>query len=112
MEYHIKEDAQPMTAEREVAIMEAAIATYGETKQIIKAIEELSELQKTLCKYLLCAEMVDADSDLMKLTLGHISKEMADVSIMLSQLELIFGDPTDWEIRKLEKLARKIGMEA
>ena len=44
MEYHIKEDAQPMTAQREVAIMEAAIAKWGEPAQMIVAIEELSEL--------------------------------------------------------------------
>ena len=111
MEYHIKEGTQPMTAQREVAIMEAAIAKWGENAQIGMAIEEMSELTKALCKYARVAGHADADSDLMKLTIGNILEEMADVSIMLSQMELIFGDPTDWEIRKLERLAKRIGME-
>lgn len=53
---------------------------YGEEKQIIKAIEEMSELQKELCKKLL-----DYEYDRYSLI-----EEIADVQIMLNQLKLIF----------------------
>lgn len=54
---------------------------YGEEKQIIKAIEEMSELQKELCKKLLG-----------KSNIYSLTEEIADVQIMLDQLKLIVGD--------------------
>lgn len=54
---------------------------YGEEKQIIKAIEEMSELQKELCKKLLGKS--DRDS---------LVEEIADVQIMLDQLKLIVSN--------------------
>ena len=62
------------------------------------AIEERSELQKELCKFLRygsCSPLTMRD-------------EMADVSIMLNQLSLIFGAPTDREIAKLERLEGRV----
>ena len=55
------------------------IKTFGSKNQILIAIEELSELQKELIKYLRNKDNQD-----------HISEEMADVYIMLYQLRLIF----------------------
>lgn len=60
-------------------IISAAIQTYGAPNQIVVAIEELSELQKELCKFL----RGESNRD-------HIAEEIADVSIMLAQLEEIF----------------------
>ena len=56
-----------------------AKATWGIDARVTKAIEELSELQKELCKFLL-----DDGS------MAHIIEEIADVKIMVEQLELIF----------------------
>lgn len=91
--------------QREAAILGIAIETYGADAQIIVAIEELSELTKSLTKYLRAGDTVSEE------TLESIHEEMADVSIMLNQLELIFGDYSDWECFKLDKLAAKLGME-
>lgn len=55
------------------------IKSFGTKHQILIAIEELSELQKELIKYLRNKDNQD-----------HISEEMADVYIMLYQLRLIF----------------------
>ena len=52
---------------------------YGVNNQIIIAVEELSELQKELCKALRGKKKLVA-----------ISEEMADVEIMLEQLKRIF----------------------
>ena len=71
------------------------IQKFGEKIQIIVAIEELSELQKELCKYL---------RD--KTNIRNISEEMADVEIMLEQLKLIFENETPVSIEKNYKLAR------
>ena len=87
-----------MTQEREAKILEGAIEKWGATAQVVVAIEELSELQKELCKFLRygrCDELTMHD-------------EMTDVSIMLNQLSLIFGDPTDREIAKLERLEGRV----
>lgn len=86
-----------MTQEREIAILEGAIKKFGIRPQVIVAIEELAELQKELTKRLRGKGKVEA-----------LHEEMADVSIMLNQLELIFGDPIEEEIAKLERLERLV----
>lgn len=98
-----------MTQEREAAILEGAINTWGNTLQITVAIEELSELQKALCKYLRCLT-TDGEGEKLYLTEAAIKEEIADVSIMLNQLELIFGDCTEEEIAKLERLEKLVGI--
>lgn len=71
------------------------IEKFGAKNQIIVAIEELSELQKEICKYL---------RD--KTNIRNISEEIADVEIMLEQLKLIFENETPVSIEKEYKLAR------
>ena len=73
-------------------ILRAAIAHYGRGPQQLKAIEELSELIQALAK---------ADDP------DNIAEEMADVRIMLDQLELMFDNHSQvrqWEFRKLQRL--------
>ena len=91
------EQKKEMTQEREAAILEGAIKKFGYRHQVIVAVEELSELQKELTKWLRG-----------KCNPACLLEEMADVSIMLNQLQLIFGDPTDQEIAKLERLERLV----
>lgn len=87
------EHKNEMTQEREITILEGAIRKFGIRLQVIVAIEELSELQKELTKWLR-----------EKCNPACLLEEMADVSIMLNQLQLIFGDPIEQEITKLERL--------
>lgn len=98
-----------MTQEREAEILEGAIKTWGEEAQIVVAIEEMSELTKALSKYLryYVAEQGDHGQ-----IVADIREEMADVGIMLNQMELIFGDPTEEEILKLLRLEQRIEAEA
>lgn len=65
-------------AER-VAVYESAIARYGWMQQLIVAIEELSECQKEICKYLRAYNNKE-----------QIAEEVADATIMLEQLRIIF----------------------
>lgn len=64
------------------------INKYGK-QQLVVAIEELSELQKEICKSL---------RD--KTNLSNLCEEIADVYIMLAQLK-IFYDIADTEINKV-----------
>lgn len=98
-----------MTQEREAKILEGAIKTWGEEAQSVVAIEELSELTKALIKWL--RHYLTGQGDYEQIV-SDIREEMADVGIMLNQLCLIFGDPTEEEILKLLRLEQRIEAEA
>lgn len=57
-----------------------ALITYGDRKQMVKCIEELSECQKAICKILIGGENFD-----------HLAEEIADASITLEQMRLLFN---------------------
>ena len=78
------------------AILRGAIAHYGCENQIKKAIEEMSELIRALSR-------MDSQE--------NIAEEMADVRIMLAQLEIMFGNRAEvraWELRKLQRLSERV----
>ena len=72
-------------------ILYAAIQKYGSGPQRDKAIEELSELIRALAR---CDDR------------KNIAEEMADVRIMLAQLEIIFGNRDQVRQIEREKLKR------
>ena len=77
-------------------ILRTAIDRYGRGPQRDKAIEELSELIRALAR---------ADDP------ENVAEEMADVRIMLDQLEIIFGNGPKvarWEVLKLRRLDRHV----
>lgn len=90
----------------EMALYEQAVEQFGESAQILMAVEEMSELQKALLKYLRFKDHEQGDEAEI---LAAISEERADVEIMLNQLHVIFGDNTDMEIAKLEHLCELLG---
>lgn len=79
------------------AVLRKAIDTYGEESQAKMMIEEMSELTKELCKLF----RGEADT-------GHILEEMADVQIMLDQMRMIFGDTSELEKAKVERLKGRL----
>lgn len=84
-------------------IMERAIKTYGKAGQLTKAIEEMSELQKELCKAITEGTTINA--------LDSITQEMADVEIMLEQLKIIFANRErveEWKKLKLLRLEYRL----
>lgn len=104
----MKIEAENMTAEREGKILEDAINTWGAKAQIVKAMEEMAELIQALSRRLLCMYLNAPGGNA---ALENVREEMADVSIMLSQLELIFGDTTEEEIRKILRLEARIAAQ-
>ena len=86
-----------MTYER---ILKKAIGTYGKELQTIVAIEEMSELTKELCKQLRGRDNLEA-----------IAEEIADVQIMLEQLQIMFdcaGKVKTYEAAKIERLRERL----
>ena len=74
------------------------IKYWGEDKQKIKAIEELSELQKEICKNLL-----NQNDD------KKLEEEISDVQIMLNQLMIMFDvSKNDIEYHMNLKIKRTI----
>ena len=84
--------------EQRVQIYNNALLHFGEENQLIVAIEELSECQKEICKFLRGYGNA-----------GHLAEEIADATIMLEQVRLIFGmnemvcDEMDRKVNRLEK---------
>lgn len=78
-------------------VLQDAIYIYGEESQMKMMIEEMSELTKELCK------LFRREGDT-----GHILEEMADVQIMLEQMRMIFGDTSEQEKAKVERLERRL----
>lgn len=79
-------------------ILTAAVRRYGRGPQRDKAIEELSELIRALAR---CDDR------------ENIAEEMADVMIMLDQLEIIFDNREAvriWYLRKLRRLGQMVGV--
>lgn len=84
-----------MDTEREARILEGAVVKWGRVAQTVKAIEEFSELSAALAK------LLNSNTDE---NFEAVKYEMADASIMLNQLALIYGDCNEEEIAKLERL--------
>lgn len=88
------------------SIIERAIECYGQTTQTIVAIEELSELQKELCKVLRSIRTGEGYGK------SRMVEEVADVTIMLWQVEEMYKLDRE-EINgvinyKLERLKKRL----
>ena len=76
-----------------------AIERFGPPNQMIKAIEEMSELTKVLSKILVMGGEVSLD---------ELIEEVADVTIMMEQLRLMYNindevcEMMDGKVKRLE----------
>ena len=84
----------------ETEVLQRALDTYGSAQQIAMVFEEMSELQKELCKYLRG-----------KYSPASIAEEIADVEIMLEQMKMLFcctDDVRNERRRKVERLKGRL----
>ena len=82
-------------------VWRTTIGKWGSRLQLIVAVEEMSELTKEICKF-----------NRSKADISAIAEEIADVSIMLEQLKIIFGcaDKVEEYIDyKIKRLSERIG---
>ena len=90
-----------VTHEQRVQVYANALNHYGEENQLTVALEELSECQKEICKFLRGYGNA-----------GHLAEEIADSLIMLEQVIYIFGldEMVDQQVdRKILRLETRIG---
>lgn len=94
-----------MTTGKMCEIARAAVEKYGRVNQVLKAIEELAELQRALARDLPLDAPQEAEV--------NVCEEIADVEIMLFQLWMFYDtkEIQEWEDSKLERLARMVGVE-
>ena len=88
----------------ETETFRAAIKKYGESHQLIVLFEEMSELQKSVCKSIRYNRKSFEDS---------IAEELADVEIMLEQLKIILDiddDVEGWRLDKVCRLQERLGL--
>lgn len=85
-------------------IVNEAIEKYGRDHQMMVAVEELSELQKEICKV--------ARKDVCVWDIDALTEEMADVRLMLFELQVMFQIKTTEldaiEQMKLNRLEERI----
>ena len=79
----------------EMSLLQRAIAKWGKDAQMKMVLEEMSELQKEICKMWRGKDNRDA-----------IAEEVADVEIMLEQLKLMLDIPYQVEQHRQNKLQR------
>ena len=79
-------------------ILQQAIETFGEHAQEQMLLEEMSELQKEICKHWRGRDNREA-----------IAEEIADVEIMLDQMKLIFRCGHEVSVHRCRKLQRLEG---
>lgn len=98
----IKTTEQPRNEEKaaEDSVLKAALERYGENMQMVVLLEEMSELEKEICK------RWRGENNHFR-----IAEEAADVRIMLRQLEIILknGDEVRmFERAKIERLKNRM----
>lgn len=91
-----------ITYEERVVTYADALIRNGVNHQMFVALEELSECQKEICKFLRGEGNLD-----------HLAEEVADAFIMLEQVRLIYGindlvcRKMDEKIERLDKRLRE-----
>ena len=89
--------------DNERIVFERALEHYGPDTQTTVLLEEMSELQKEIYKYWRGRANYD-----------HVAEEIADVSIMLDQMKLLFqcgGAVQAWRLEKVRRLAQRLAEE-
>ena len=80
------------------AILSNALLCFGKEHQMLKAVEELAELQRSISRFM----QGEGDAE-------AVADETADVEIMLAQIKMIFGNAEAVEQHREYKLCRLNG---
>ena len=69
-------------------VLQKAIDTYGTHNQMLKCVEECGELSRAISRILI--ELSSGDGFTTEESLANLQEELADVSIMLEQMLIMF----------------------
>ena len=111
-----KRTRQRLARAEESRLYELAAEVWGETPQLLKTIEELSELQRAISRYLIIKsdENIGKEADHWNLDLQimAIYSEIVDVEIMIAQVKEVLNRPAiyaharDVKLQNLRRLLR------
>lgn len=90
-----------LTAEQKQTLLKLVVKF--QEAQIVKCVEEMSELTKELCKFV---NNKNVKNNISEENMDNISEEIADVYITLEELLIFFGNKDDVERIINEKIER------
>lgn len=85
-------------------ILRKAIDTYGTHNQMLKCIEECGELSRAISRILI--ELSSGDGFTTEESQENLYEELADVSIMIHQMIMMFDCADEVMVQQLKKLKR------
>ena len=85
-------------------ILQKAIKTYGTHNQMLKCIEECSELSRAISRILI--ELSSGDCFTTKESEENLHEELADVLIMVEQMIMMFDCGDEVFIQQVKKINR------
>lgn len=89
-------------AEVRKSILKAAIDLWGQERQTEKAVEEFGEAIAAIMRYK--SAVISGDEKTAQEAYEAMKYEIADVKIMIAQLEMMYGEANAEEIFKLYRL--------
>lgn len=93
-------------------ILKKAIEKYGSHNQMLKCIEECGELSRAISRILI--ELSSGDGFTTEESQENLYEELADASIMIAQMMIMF-DCTDqvisWQLKKLKRLNGRLNKQ-
>jgi len=94
-----------MNSEKKKDLIRALWVRYGKKNQLMKAVEEMAELQKELMKAL---SLMEQGKEVPVEIIRAIAEEKEDVKFMMEQLDFMYVGPDDLRMNaKLDKLANR-----
>ena len=90
-------------------ILKKAIETYGTHNQMLKCVEECGELARAVSRILI--ELSSGDGFTTEESLANLEEELADVSIMVEQMLMMFKcekDVNQYIEFKLDRLEERL----
>lgn len=88
-------------------VLAQTITTYGVAAQTDMMLYEMAELAKALLK-LRGLDDVDRAGAMGSAAVANIREEIADVQIMLDQMRMVYGDTTDFEEAKIQRMSDRL----
>ena len=90
-------------------ILKKAISKYGTHNQMLKCIEECGELSRAISRILI--ELSSGDGFTTEQSQENLYEELADVSIMVEQMIIMFDcidEVVVWQTKKLKRLKERL----
>ena len=90
-------------------ILKKAISKYGTHNQMLKCAEECGELSRAVSRILI--ELSSGDGFAAKESEENLYEELADVSIMVEQMIMMFDcmdEVVVWQTKKLKRLKERL----